>query len=84
MIYCNNNRYCNLLVTPQVWRDRHVLERVRALALAGLVLADLVDVGQHLGHGQVQAGGDFLLQLRGVIDRPRQRRSSGNHRGGDR
>ena len=45
----------------------------RALALADLVLPDLVDVGQHLGHGQVKSGGDFLLQLRGLIDRPRQR-----------
>ena len=75
----SDNKRCHvtqrrLLVTPQIRCDRQVLEGGgRALALADLVLPDLVDVGQHLGHGQVKSGGDFLLQLRGLIDRPRQR-----------
>ena len=74
----SDNKRCHitqrrLLVTPQIRCDRQFLEGGRALALAGLVLPDPVDVGQHLGHGQVKASGDFLLQLRGLIDRPRQR-----------
>jgi hypothetical protein len=62
-------------IATQIRRDRQVvLERIRAFALAGAVLADLVDVGQYLGDGEVQAARDFLFKLGGVINRPRQRR----------
>ncbi|MNI99800.1 hypothetical protein D3C73_1589740 [compost metagenome] len=62
-------------IATQIRRDRQViLERIRAFALAGAVLANLVDVGQYLSDGEVQAARDFLFELGGVVDRPRQRR----------
>src|SRR5690554_2429734 len=54
---------CSVLLVPaQILRDRRFGHRAGTLSLALLILADLVDLGQHLGHGEIEAGRDRLLE----------------------
>src|SRR5690606_30801227 len=66
---------CSILLVPaQILRDRRFGHGAGTLSLALLILADLVDIGQHLGHSEIEAGRDRLLEFGTVVHRPCQRR----------
>mgnify|MGYP000844041246 CR=1 FL=1 len=61
------------------WNGQILSDRGRAAATATAELLELIDIGQHLGHGGKEPLGDLLTNLGGVLDGPGQGRR-GHHR----
>jgi len=59
----------------QLIRDRQVARLLRYISAMRARRLELIDVGQHLRHGQIQAGGYFLIEFGVEEQRARQRRS---------